>query len=233
MIIKAFIIAFLLISSASVAIGQTYRDYDSGLIVEATDPEGLKQARNAAQKAYEFFRWLGYHNTIPVRIRFQPVVLYRWADKKTERVYAYADEKQHIIYMTQWDESWLVDQKVFGQKLTPELYQSILVHELCHLLANAAAGKILGTAVSEYIAYVAQIQSLKEQTIRRIIANYHTDPFKTREINSFNLWKNAHRFGIRSYLHFKKTGNYFLTDVLKGRMDPDKKLMASMMSAYR
>ena len=127
---------------------------------EVPDTEELRQARNAAQKAYAFFRRLGYPNRTPVRIHFQSAVIYRWSDDKQERVFAYTDEARRIVFMTRWEDPWLADQKVFGRKLTPEMYQSILVHEICHLLANAAAGKVLGTAASEYVAYVAQIVSL-------------------------------------------------------------------------
>jgi hypothetical protein len=59
-----------------------------------------------------------------------------------------------------------------------------------------------------------------------MVRNYLTAPFKTREINSLNLWDNAHRFGVRSYLHYRNSGGSIVGGILAGRIDPDRKLVA-------
>jgi len=211
---------------ASPGSAQSYHDSILHLVVEAENKEGLRLAQRAAKTAYHFFNRLGYRNKVLIRIKYQPAVLYKWAPDDYERIYGYADHKSGTIYMTQWDEPWLLKHNVFRQKMTPELYQSLLVHEICHLISNAVAERVLGTAVSEYIAYVAQIDSLEKQTIQQITGNYLTEPFKTRDVNSFNLWENAHRFGIRSFLHYQNSGGSFVGGILTGRIDPDRKLFA-------
>jgi hypothetical protein len=211
---------------ASPGSAQSYHDSNLHLVVEADNKEGLRLAQRAAKTAYRFFNRLGYHTKVLIRIKYQPAVLYKWAPDDYERVYGYAEHKSGTIYMTHWDESWLLKHNVFRQKMTPELYQSLLVHEICHLISNAVAEKVLGIAVSEYISYAAQIDSLEKQTIHQITESYLIKPFKTREVNSLNLWDNAHRFGVRSYLHYQNSGGSIVGGILAGRIDPDRKLFA-------
>lgn len=223
MIRKTIIISVLCLLFASSGWARSYYDSNLRLVVEADNTEGLHLAQRAAKTAYHFFNRLGYHPKVLIRIKYQPAVLYKWTPDDYERVYGYADHKSGTIYMTQWDESWLHNHKVFRQKMTPELYQSLLVHEICHLISNAVAEKVLGTAVSEYIAYAAQIDSLEKKTIQQITKSYSAGAFKTREVNSLNLWKNAHRFGVRSYLHYQNSGGSIVAGILTGRIDPDRK----------
>lgn len=226
MVRKTFIISLLCLLVASPGYAQSYRDGNLHLVVEADDEEGLRRAQQAAKTAHHFFNRLGYHANVFIRIKYQPAVLYKWAPDDYERVYGYADHKLKTIYLTHWDEPWLRKHKVFRQKMTPELYQSLLVHEICHLISNAVAEKVLGPAVSEYIAYAAQIDSLQKQTIQQITASYSAGAFKTREVNSLNLWDNAHRFGVRSYLHYQNSGGSMIAGILAGRIDPDRKFFA-------
>ena len=226
MVRNTFIILVLCLFFAPPGSAQSYHDSNLNLVVEAENKEGLRLAQKAAKTAYHFFNRLGYHTRVLIRIKYQPVVLYKWTTDDYERIYGYADHKSGTIYMTRWDEPWLLKHNVFRQKMTPELYQSLLVHEISHVISNAVADNVLGTAVSEYIAYVAQIDSLEKQTIQQITENYLPEPFNTREVNSFNLWKNAHRFGIRSYLHFQNSGGSIVGGILAGRIDPDRKLFA-------
>jgi len=233
MIKKMIISIALCLAIVSNVFAQIYQDENLFIIIDAEDAQSFKIAQSAALTAYDFFNGFGYDSRTLITLKFMLVVMYEWTPDKYERVFAYADQKTENVYATQWSEPWLLESKIFGQQMSLKLYQSILVHEICHLISNAIAGKSLGTAVSEYISYSAQIKSLGSTTINKITERYSNKPIKTRQINSLRLWENAHQFGVQSYLHNEESDGFYIGRILKSQFDPDRQLMANLMGRGR
>ena len=88
---------------------------------------------------------------------------------------------------------------LWGHDLTSSLYYSILVHEMCHYLVNTITPG-LTMAEQEYIAYVAQFESMPDELRQAILTSSPATGFDTfLQINVVSYAFLGEAFGIASY----------------------------------
>ena len=111
------------------------------------------------------------------------------------------------------------DEVIFGLELDKELYKSMIIHELAHVLAWQNRGlKPIRREMHEYFAYAIQLALLDESHRTRVILSNDVPAFSDRsEITELYYLLNPHFFAVKSYLHFKNIENgwAYLWSILK------------------
>lgn len=98
----------------------------------------------------------------------------------------------------------------FGLAMTRSLWRSYLVHELAHAAAHDAFGRgFRRTAPGEYLACVAQVESMPAELREEILRNYaDVSGFdRDAEITETYYLFDPARFTIKAYRHYAKPGN--------------------------
>lgn len=98
------------------------------------------------------------------------------------------------------------DELMFGQKIDEELYRSMIIHELAHVLAwQNKKAKTINRGLFEYFAYVVQFILLDDTHRQNIIASTNVGAFTDdSEITDMYYFLGPDKFAIKSYLHFIK-----------------------------
>lgn len=109
----------------------------------------------------------------------------------------------------------------FQCSMTADVYRSFIVHEVVHAVTDRAlAGRALRRLDLEYLAYVAQLASLPDDVREQLIAASGTQGFeRPEEINAFIYFADPNRFGLMSYLHYRRpeNGDAYLRKILGQR----------------
>jgi hypothetical protein len=172
-------------------------------------------ALKAIRKAYNFFFNIGYHDKYFLEIVFQKEVMVENCNGDLIRVYGKLGKDDHI-YLTDWNEVWLVEQNSYGLKMSKEFYESIIIHEVAHFIAEKIVGRKIEITNSEYIAYVVQLSQMQPKIRQAILSKLPLLAFKTEEINLDVMLFNPTVFAVKSYLHFKESKGQYIKDILSG-----------------
>lgn len=108
----------------------------------------------------------------------------------------------------------------FGVPMTPNLYQSLVSHELAHaVVAQQENAVVLRRVAHEYVAYVIQMQSMDAATRDSIMSRYpHDTPIAIEELSELYLDLSPPDFAVKAYLHFSAdvNGCRFLKQLVNG-----------------
>jgi hypothetical protein len=177
--------------------------------------ENTELVSNAIKKAYLFFKSFGYSETYYFEIVFQKEVLVETVNGDFIRVYGKLG-KDNCIYLTEWKEPWLEEQNSYGLKMSKEFYESLIVHEVAHLVAEKIAGRKIETAHSEYIAYVVQLSQMHPELRQAILSKRPQSAFETEAIDLEVMLIDPSAFAVKAYLHHTEGEGQFLKEILNG-----------------
>lgn len=211
----ASIISFVL-CAASIAPGQRGTFISAYRVsIKNTNTENTELVSNAIKRAYDFFISIGYLETYYLEIVFQKEVLVETANGDFTRVYGKLG-KDNRIYLTDWNEHWLEEQNSFCLKMSKEFYESIIVHEVAHFIAEKIAGCKIEITHSEYIAYVVQLSQMQSKMREAIFSKCPLSAFETEEINLEVMLVDPSVFAVKSYNHHKGSKGQYLKEILNG-----------------
>lgn len=212
-----------------------------------TLPERLNVVGNAQQheqvcaaygRAVNFFERYGYTidpAKVVGQVSFANKVILPAVDSKGNptfsggvRVLGLFDRGSGVLQVTDERDRWVKHKKrtYFKLQYTPSLYESVLVHELVHMLSKQFYRySDYGHAQEEYIAYAAQIESLSIKERDRVLkaCDFTKCTFSSEvNINDLVHFGNPHRFGVMSYRHFSSPegGRVMLERIYSGDFKP-------------
>ena len=178
-----------------------------------TNSEDIELALSAISKTHNFFANVGYSETYFLEIVFQKKVLVEGSCGDLVRVIGKLG-KDNRIYLTNRDEPWLKEKNAFGLEMSKEFYESLIVHEVAHIITEKITGRKIECSRSEYIAYVVQISQMQSQMKEAILNQRFLSAFKTYQINIDIMLLDPAVFAVKSYLHFKEDKGKFLKEIL-------------------
>ena len=183
--------------------------------IKYTNTVDLESTLNALEKVYGFFSNFGYSEKYFLKIVFQKEVKVKFTNNHITRVYGKNGKDNHI-YLTNWNEEWLSEQNSYGLKMSREFYESIIIHEIAHFVAERIAGQNIEITNSEYIAYVVQLSQMHPERRQEILRKNPRPAFNTEEINLDIMLFDPSTFAVKSYFHFKKNNGQYLKSILNG-----------------
>jgi hypothetical protein len=176
---------------------------------------------DAADETRAFFRAHGIDIKRSIHVRASD----RQADPVLPHIGAYtlASKTVRLIGLAQAGHQ-VPENTLFGLPLNATLYQSVVVHELAHAVANQHFADSRPSLVAqEYIAYAAQLSTMEPATRQRILTSNKLPPYKSiDEMSSIYYAMNPNGFGIKAYLHFVSLDDpgRFLRRLLAGDIQP-------------
>lgn len=209
--ISVFVLSIAQTASARQSI--CYPEYKA--CITYTKSEEVELALTAIKKAYDFFFEIGYSENYFLKIVFQSEIMVEGSNGDMIRVYGKLGKNNHI-YLTNWSEAWLTEQNSYGLKMSKEFYESIIVHEIAHFIAEKIACRKIEITHSEYIAYVAQFSKMAPNLRKAILSQRPLPAFETGEISLEVMLMNPASFAVKSYLHFKYNKGQYLKAILSG-----------------
>jgi hypothetical protein len=170
--------------------------------------------------AYGFFEKLGYKGKYRVEIEIAPEVTIAWNDgncQMHDRVLGKYVEAENKIYLTCLNEEWLVEENDFLLPMMPELYETIIAHEMIHFLVNRNSNRKVNAVLSEYIACSGQFDMLPDHMILALVQKYQVNAFETHQICEIAMMLSPCLFCLKSYLHYKKTKGAWVKEIIENR----------------
>ena len=211
----ASIIVFVLCATP-IAAGQKRTCYSTNKVcINSANTENTELVSNAIKRAYDFFFNFGYSDRFFLEIIFQKEVRVENSDGGFIRVCGKLG-KDNYIYLTDWNETWLAEQNAYGLKMSKEFYESLIVHEVAHFIAEKIVGRKIDNTDSEYIAYVVQLSQMHPKMRLSILSQRSLSAFKTEDINLEVMLFDPAVFAAKSYLHFKENKGQYLKEILSG-----------------
>jgi len=176
---------------------------------------------DAANEIRAFFRAYGIDIRRSIRIRASN----GQADPALPHIGAYALESKTVrLIGLDRARHQVPENTLFGLPLNTTLYQSVVVHELAHAVANQHFADSRPSLVAqEYIAYAAQLSTMDAATRQRILTSNRLPPYQgIDEMSSIYYAMNPSGFGIKVYLHFVSLEDpgRFLRGLLSGDIRP-------------
>lgn len=209
----------------------------NGLSVKGNERQH-EQVCKAYKKAVYFFEKYGYainDELVSGSVIFESRVMIPEKDSKGNptfnggvRVLGLFDRGSGILRITDEKEPWIRQKKrtYFKLQYTPQLYESVLLHEMIHLLSKQLyLYSDYGHAQEEYIAYVAQIESLPEHERERVLRSCAAPECVFADemnINDIVHFADPHAFGVMSWRHFTSNegGRMMLDRIYSGAFKP-------------
>ncbi|MCK5364494.1 MAG: hypothetical protein KAR22_16075 [Gammaproteobacteria bacterium] len=196
---------------------------NSKAVVDSSHPEDWKTACAGAIDAISFLEANGLRLAGPIHIHLMGRI--------TEGVLAdalgYFDSRTLRVHVQNFSASREAVQGlgIFGLPMDRDLYRSIVVHEVAHLIASHNfTMESPPRMAQEYIAYVTQLATMPPSLRGRILANFPGEGFRApMEINSINYMLSPEKFAVGVYRHFVRTenGTAFFRHLLTGEIRLD------------
>lgn len=207
-----------------------------GINVLGTE-EQKEQVCRSIKRATEFFDKYGFEvnlEKVVAKIAFSNKVEIPKTDSKGNftygggvRVLALFDRGSGYLEITNEKEPWIRSKgrTFFGLPYNEELYESVVFHELIHLLSKQFYEyENYGHAQEEYIAYAAQIDFMSNDLRQRVLKKCKDGCTFSDEVNINDLvhHQNPHKFGVMSFAHFssKDGGQKMLKRIYSGDFKP-------------
>ncbi len=197
---------------------------NSKVVVALSQSEDCETACTGAIDAISFLEANGFRLAGPINIH----PMGRITDEILANAFGYFDSRTERIYVQSFSASQGAVQGlgIFGLPMDRNLYRSIVIHEVAHLIAiqNFTMESPSGAA-QEYIAYVTQLATMPPSLRGRILANFPGEGFRaSMEISSIYYMLSPQKFAIGVYRHFVRTENgaAYFRRLLTGeiRLDP-------------
>ena len=179
----------------------------------ATD---LRLACEAVNQGVEFLRSRGVESDVPLRLRIVDELPSQHGIASLGQFDPRRSEIR-ILSLTRFLAA-CADDPPYKFPMSTEIYRSFTVHEVVHAVTHVAlAGRAVRRLHLEYLAYVAQLTSLPDDVREQLIAASAVEGFDREEqINAFVYFADPNRFGIMSYLHYRRpeNGDAYLRKIL-------------------
>ncbi len=180
---------------------------NSKVVVALSQSEDCETACTGAIDAISFLEANGLRLVGPINIH----PMGRITDEIFANALGFFDSRTERIYVQSFSTSQGAVQgsEIFGLPMDRDLYRSIVVHEVAHLIAihNFTMESPPGMA-QEYIAYVTQLATMPPGLRDRILANFPGEGFRTSmEISPVIHMLSPENFAVRVYRHFVRTEN--------------------------
>ncbi|MCG6967933.1 MAG: hypothetical protein LJE59_15655 [Chromatiaceae bacterium] len=109
---------------------------------------------------------------------------------------------------------------LFGQPVSPDLYRSIVAHEVAHALVTANySGETPSIVAQEYIAYTTQFVAMSPELRERILAASRISAFAgEQQMSAMLYFIDPQAFGVAAYRHFaaQRDGRLIVWRLLRG-----------------
>ncbi len=180
---------------------------NSKVVVALSQSEDCETACTGAIDAISFLEASGFRLAGPINIH----PMGRITEEILADAFGYFDSRTERIHVQSFSASQEAVQGVgmFGLPMDRDLYRSIVIHEVAHLIAshNFTMGSP-SRAAQEYIAYVTQLATMPPGLRDRILANFPGEGFRTStEINSMTYMLLPEKFAVGVYRHFLRSEN--------------------------
>ena len=113
---------------------------------------------------------------------------------------------------------------LFGVAMTPELYRSVITHEVSHAIVEQnLMQRPASRIVHEYIAYAAQLSTMRAGLRQRILSHYRQPGYADVSEMSWVYYQlDPSGFGVKAYRHFRSLPEpgRFLRDLISGAVQP-------------
>lgn len=197
--LAAYVRVLLLLGAASpAALGAVCPDLP--VDVEASRASDRGEVCAAARMALDYLAPLGLmpRSMLRVRVADQPFEaplnhLPGYYDPQTERIEVLS---QRLILDSP-------AARILGLPAAPDLYRSLVIHEITHAVALSHGGVQPRRVAHEYIAFAVQLAALPETQRREIIGRAGVDGFENLDaLSEAYLLIAPNRFAVKAYLHF-------------------------------
>ncbi len=177
------------------------------VVVALSQSEDCETACTGAIDAISFLETNGFRLAGPIHIH--PIG--RITEGVLADAFGYFDSRTERIHVQSFSASQGAVQGLgmFGLPMGRDLYRSIVIHEVAHLIAshNFTTESPPGMA-QEYIAYVTQLATMPPGLRGLILANFPEEGIRTSmEISSLIYMFSPENFAVRAYRHFVRTEN--------------------------
>jgi len=199
--------AFLMPGLTLSAQKETNRCKDSNVVVAYDNVEDYELVCKALNDVIGVAKKIGLREELPVQITFVDKLTIAHAGTHIA-LFNSATMQVQVLSREACIRSFK-DEVIFGLELDTELYKSMIIHELAHVLAWQNRGlKPIRREMHEYFAYAIQLALLDETHRSRVILSNDVPAFSDRsEITELYYLLNPHFFAVKSYLHFKNIEN--------------------------
>ncbi len=197
--------------------------HNSKVVVALSQSEDRETACTGAIDAISFLEINGLRLAGPIHIH----LMGRITEGVLPDALGYFDSRTLRVHVQNFSASKEAVQGlgIFGLPMDRDLYRSIVVHEVAHLIASHNfTMESPPRAAQEYIAYVTQLATMPPSLRGRILANFPGEGFQTSvEINSINYMFSPQKFAVGVYRHFVRTENgaAYFRRLLAGEIRPD------------
>lgn len=201
-----------------------------------------KMACEGISRALSFFKSQGYILSGEIKIVFHEKVdiettVNRSNDELKLQACCYYYGLDGTSNLTSWTIMTDKNKKVFGSiAINRNLYISLIVHEVSHCIYHnicKLSNRKIDRALTEFVSYVAQIETMDKVDKSKIISLYNNDHFDSIiEVNSLNHKINPHKFGAMSFMYFKKNPG-IIKSILNGEIDSGDRLLLDYKFLHR
>ncbi len=212
------------IPTVSVFATETFSDITRSAVI-CEDQSDCVAATEAIMRAENFFKRYGYVFNQSVSVQFKESALAALTENSTD--------EQEILGLydprTGWcqipHERTLHAKKIFGcLNITKEFHISIITHEVAHRLYHLILeqrNKVVSRALHEFVAYVVQIETMKEPEKTRVLNLWRGEVLSGIENINTIVWAlNPNRFAIMAYRFFLRNPA-IMQSILDGKVKSD------------
>ncbi len=176
-------------------------------VVALSQPEDCETACAGAIDAISFLEANGFRLAGPINVHPMGAI----TEEILADAFGYFDSRTGRIHVQNFSASKEAVQGlgIFGLPMDRDLYRSIVVHEVAHLIASHNfTMESPPRAAQEYIAYVTQLATMPPSLRDRILANFPGEGFRaSMEISSIYYMLSPQKFAIGVYRHFVRPEN--------------------------
>ena len=196
---------------------------NSKAVVDFSQPEDWETACAGAIDAISFLEANGFRSGGPINIH----MIGRIPEEILADAFGYFDNRTERIHVQSFSayQGAVQGLEMFGLPMDQVLYQSIVIHEVAHLIArHNFTMKSPSRAAEEYIAYVTQLATMPPGLRGRILAKFTGEGFRTStQINSLIYMFSPEKFAVGAYRHFVRAENgaAFFRRLLTGEIQLD------------
>lgn len=213
------------------------REIDCGLKkvkVEFSAQSDAEIACEGIRRALLFFKTYGYSHSRQIHVRVLDHIILvprTYYDGETEAVEVYAnfDSVANCSNISSWEIDSVRQKKVFDSlPVSREYHVSFVAHEVAHALYHqifSSREYEIERSMSEFVAYVVQIETLKEPDKSQVLELWPDLAFRSEiEIRSLTWEMAPHKFGIMSYRYYRESPG-LMELILNGEVESGDKLM--------
>ena len=200
---------------------------NSKVVVALSQPEDCEIACTGAIDAISFLEINGLRLAGPIHIH----PMGRIPEGVSADALGYFDSRTVRIHVKNFSAPQEAVQGlgILGLPMDRDLYRSLVVHEVAHLIAiHNFTMESPSRVAQEYIAYVTQLATMPPGLRDRILTIFPGEGFRTStHINSLIYMISPEKFAVGAYRHFVRAENgaAFFRRLLTGKIQLGRELM--------